>query len=65
MTDTEPDLEDIGDLTARELLRLPLSTLTSLLWKAVDETRKAKRREHWLRAIRAMKVRITPPWGDQ
>lgn len=53
--------------TARELLRLPLATLTSLLRQAMDETRAAKRREYWLRAIRAMKLLMNPTKtrGDQ
>jgi hypothetical protein len=46
--------------TARELLSLPLATLTSLLRQAMDETRAARRREHWLRAIRAMKLLVKP-----
>jgi hypothetical protein len=67
MTDQDPDLKDIAKLTARQLLRLPTPALTRLLRQAIDETRKAKRREHWLRAIRAMKVRMegNPPWGDE
>ena len=53
--------------TARELIAMPLATLTSLLRQAMDETREAKRREHWLRAIRAMKLLMNPAKtrGDQ
>jgi hypothetical protein len=48
-------------------MRLPLATLTSLLRQAMDETRAAKRREYWLRAIRAMKLLMNPEKtrGDQ
>ena len=67
MTDNDPDLKDVPRLTARQLLGLPTATLTILLRQAMDETRKAKRREQWLRAIRAMKLRMegTPPWRDE
>lgn len=53
--------------TARELIAMPLATLTSLLRQAMDETRAAKRREYWLRAIRAMKLLMNPAKtrGDQ
>ena len=53
--------------TARELIGMPLGTLTGLLRQAMDETREAKRREHWLRAIRAMKLLMNPTKtrGDQ
>jgi hypothetical protein len=64
MTETEPDLESITKLTARELLRLPLASLNRLLRDAMEETRKAKRRENWLRSLCVEKVR-NRAWGDE
>lgn len=67
MTENEPDLDSIVKLPARELLKLPLFTLDTLLQKAVDETRKAQRRENWLRTICVEKLRIetSPQGGDE
>lgn len=55
MMNEEFNLEGFERPTGRELLRLPPDTLARLLRQAIDETRRAKRRERWLRAIHAMK----------
>lgn len=56
--DHESELQRIDKLTAAELLRLPLAALDILVRTAAQETQKARRRENWLRNIRAEKIRI-------
>ncbi|BCX48602.1 hypothetical protein HAHE_25100 [Haloferula helveola] len=53
-----PELDQVEELPARDLLRLPLPAINILLRSAEEATKRARSRENWLRAIREEKAKI-------